>query len=348
MSKKKILGIEIGFFIFYFFVFDILTRLQLNYTGVQKNDVIEGVLLKLLYLPVDILYFLFYWFCIKRYLLNRKWLKFAATVIVFIAAIELLLPILDRSIAHASFLPSRLRANASTVLDGKQLFPRQMISLTLMHLVTMSGLAYLIKTIQDEVQMRRLKEQQLQLQLNSLKNQLHPHFFFNTLNNIYSLALHNSSKTAGTIAKLGELMRYVIYECKNDKVLLPREIEFIENFIELERIRHVNACISFCTQGNMSSIEIEPLLFLPLLENAFKHGLQNGVGRACVEAALVVLEKEVIFEIENSRPKFNEHRIPGIGVINLKKRLELLYYGRHTLNIRADEKSYKATLTLML
>jgi two-component system, LytTR family, sensor kinase len=181
-----------------------------------------------------------------------------------------------------------------------------------------------------------------------LKAQLQPHFFFNTMNNIYSLALYRSEKTAPIVEKLSLLMRYIIYEGAKDSVPLQTEIEFLENFVTLEKIRHGDeAAISFTVQGNAHGMFIPPLLFMPLLENGFKHGVYD-CEDSWLEAGMLIEDNEVIFGIRNSIAGGAAVSGPGIGLETLRKRLSLLYPKKHELLIQKADKQFEVNLTLRM
>jgi LytS/YehU family sensor histidine kinase len=181
-----------------------------------------------------------------------------------------------------------------------------------------------------------------------LKAQLHPHFFFNTINNIYALALKQSADTAPMVAKLAEMMRYILYEADQPVVLLEREIEFLNNYIGTEKIRHKRNDIRFDVQRIDRNIRIEPLLLLPFVENAFKHGLEQETGNGYVHIVICLVENELTVEVTNSKPAEGEIRVTkGIGMQNLQKRLAILYPGKHQLLVHDEADKYQVTLTLL-
>jgi LytS/YehU family sensor histidine kinase len=153
------------------------------------------------------------------------------------------------------------------------------------------------------------------------------------------------------IADLSAIMRYVLYETEHEKVPLEKEINFIESYVQLERIRHDEpGLIDFAVQGNPALIEIEPLLFLPLIENTFKHALQKDMPGKYVKIALVVDDDELVFQTSNPKQKTEIHQPEinggGIGLKNVKKRLDLLYPGRHLLEIDAEGETFNVILTI--
>ena len=210
------------------------------------------------------------------------------------------------------------------------------------------ALAYFIRSARQDEQMAQLKEQQLLTELNYLKAQLHPHFFFNTMNNIYALAQKKSPDTAVVVAKLAEMMRYILYEADQKNVPLMKEIDFITNYVEVEKIRHhSNISISIDVQGIRKDTGIEPLLLLPFIENAFKHGLQEETEKGFVNIIICMHEKELTLAVDNSKPAAEYQAKPtGIGLQNVIKRLNLLYPDQHQLDIKEDESNYQVSLTL--
>lgn len=194
----------------------------------------------------------------------------------------------------------------------------------------------------------RLKNEKAKTELLHLKSQVNPHFFFNTLNNLYGLVGTDAKKAQKLILKLSDMMRYSIYEGDRDLVPLQEEVDYLKNYIELHKMRyHKKIDVQFDVQLE-NEHEVMPLLYIILLENAFKHGLENLPEGAYVHLHMMTKDKEVFFEIENNfdidQPKGDK----GIGLKNLKRRLELVYPKKHTLTLSTSENIYKAQLTLQL
>ena len=179
-------------------------------------------------------------------------------------------------------------------------------------------------------------------------SQLHPHFFFNTLNNIYSLALKQDKDTATLVAKLAEMMRYMLYKADEKWVLLKEETEFIRNYVDVEHIRYRAAItINLDMQGIDSQSRIAPMLLLPFIENAFKHGVEEEQQQGFVSIIICKTHKELTLEVQNSIAT-KTPQSGGIGLINVKKRLGILYPNRHHLDIQHNQKFYHVSLTLAL
>ena len=178
----------------------------------------------------------------------------------------------------------------------------------------------------------KLKEASMLVEIDSLKTQINPHFFFNTLNNLYSLTVKKSAAAPKMILKLSDIMRYTIYEGAKEKVSLKDEIAYLENFIELQKIRFKrNLDLKFVQEIEDGDIEIPPLLFIVLVENAFKHGAEMLTENAFIHITLKTSIKSIYFEIKNNCEMVKTETRGGIGIKNLKRRLQLLYPNQHKL-----------------
>lgn len=201
---------------------------------------------------------------------------------------------------------------------------------------------------------QKLMTQTIQTELRFLKSQINPHFLFNTLNNLYALTLKKSDKAPEIVLKLSEIMRYMLYECNERRVLLSKEIQYIYNYLDLERLRQpTNADIRFTTEGKISDQMVAPLIFVPFLENSFKHGLNlHTQGGGYVRLHLAVHRDDLEFFIENSKaeriPRQEHPKSGGIGLANVRQRLELLYPGSYNLIVEDEPHRYAVTLQLQL
>lgn len=205
--------------------------------------------------------------------------------------------------------------------------------------------------ITKQVQLQEIKNQQLEAELQLLKSQINPHFLFNTFNSLYGLiTLGNNEQAAETTLKLSDLMRYVLEVTQKDKVSLKREIKFINDYIDLEKIRlNPKADVTFKVQGLENDILVAPLLFIPLVENVFKHGFQEVQQLGYAYFSLSVQGKQLFFEAENSvNATLKTQTKSGIGLVNLRKRLSLIYPDKHSLLIDNNEKTFKVILHIEL
>jgi sensor histidine kinase YesM len=194
---------------------------------------------------------------------------------------------------------------------------------------------------------RELKNEKLQSDLSLLRSQINPHFFFNTLNNLYGLAIEKSEETPKTILKLSEMMRYTIYDGKKDAVNLEKEINFLKNYIDLHTIRHFNKIdVKFDINNEQPNQKIAPLLLINLLENAFKHGAEKLEKEAFIHINISNTNNIFNFVIENNFE--DEESSKGIGLENLKRRLQLLYPNSHDFNTTRHNNIFRAELSLSL
>ncbi len=192
-----------------------------------------------------------------------------------------------------------------------------------------------------------LKNEKTIAELSLLKNQINPHFFFNTLNNLYSLIKNDPDTAQEYVLKLSDMMRFTIYKGKEEMVTLQDEVTYLSNFIELQTARyHKKIKIDF--QQNIKNTEtlIPPLLLIILLENAFKHGVESLVDNAFIHIELNENDSHIVFSIKNNFDLEESSKTIGIGLKNLKDRLNLLYPNAYNLTCRKDDNVYLAKLEL--
>lgn len=220
-----------------------------------------------------------------------------------------------------------------------------------------AGTSTIIKIVTDWARHLREKQelqtQTMQSELRFLKSQINPHFLFNTLNNLYALTLKKSDKAPDIVIKLSEMMRYMLYECNEKEVLLSKEINYIKNYLDLERLRQgKNVNIHFEVIGEPGDYKVAPLMFTPFLENSFKHGLSHNISQGYVDMKLNISQDQVSFYIENSKPDTpmpkSDRRSGGIGLVNIHRRLNLLYPDSYDLKIEDRPQSYAVQMNLDL
>ena len=193
------------------------------------------------------------------------------------------------------------------------------------------------------------QQEKMTVELELLKAQVHPHFLFNTLNNIYSFSRSNSPKTPVLVLKLSSLLSYMLYDCKADEIRLEKEIENMKNYIDLEKERYDNEIeISWSVEGNTKDNFISPLLMLPFLENAFKHGVWELADKPWISVDISVKCDVLRCKIVNSKNEFGHYSQDGIGIINVKKRLEFIYSGKHELKLSDEGNFFVVSLLLKL
>jgi len=196
-----------------------------------------------------------------------------------------------------------------------------------------------------------LKAQSLSSELKYLKSQINPHFLFNTLNSLYALTLKKSDLAPEIVLRLSEMMRYMLYECNEKTVPLEKEINYIKNYLELEKIRHGEKfTIQFDLDGAIKNQKIAPLMFMPFIENSFKHGLDSQLKSGYVNINITVDEEQVELNVDNSNPTVTPSstgkKSGGVGLTNIKRRLKLIYPNSHDLNIDKTPNSYHVKLKI--
>jgi len=204
--------------------------------------------------------------------------------------------------------------------------------------------------IEKEKNTLELKFKEVQLEL--LKEQIHPHFIFNMMNNLYALVNESTALSREVIVRLSDLLEYMLYECNTEKVELSKEIQFINNYIELEKIRHdkhFNVTTDF--PKNISGIKIAPLVLFPFVENAFKHGLKQS-NKDFIAMKLEISLPRIQFSINNYKhdttlAEYKTKKSKGLGLKNVRERLDLLYQNRYDLQISTDNKTFDVKLKII-
>ena len=191
----------------------------------------------------------------------------------------------------------------------------------------------------------KLRESELKL----LKAQIHPHFLFNTLNNLYSLAVEKSERAPEVIIRISDMLNYIIYECTEDKVTLEKEISFLGSYIGLEKLRYDESMkLDYCVSGDFRNKVIAPMILHAFVENSFKHGASRDTGNPWIAICLETEGTLLRFRVSNSRVDGVPEGPHGIGIENVKKRLALLYPDRHRLEISSEGKAYSVSLEIQL
>jgi len=220
----------------------------------------------------------------------------------------------------------------------------------------MVGIAFAIKVVKKWIDQQQenheMEKRNLKTELNLLKAQLHPHFLFNTMNNLYALSIEKSTKTSEGIARISDLLRSVLYECNEAEISLVKEIKLIENYIDLEKMRYGDRLhLQFNVSGPVDSMKIAPMLLFTFVENCFKHGSSSDPEKPFIEIHLTVSENKMVFIAENSKPlpvneNVSPHSSGGIGLMNVKKRLEIIYGGNYSLEITDEARMFKVELVI--
>lgn len=205
---------------------------------------------------------------------------------------------------------------------------------------------------ESEAKLTEIRKEKVEAELDTLKSQINPHFLFNSLNSIYSMVLNKSDLAPDALIKLSDSMRYIIYESNHERVALRKELDFIANYIELQKLRMSSKDkLTFEVSGEIDHQKIAPLLLIPIIENCFKYGIKGETEASFVDIQIAI-EKDsismksinnigVVDDVEKDKPK-------GTGLINLRKRLDLIYPGKHFLTIEKSSKKFTVNLNIQL
>ena len=320
--------------------------------GLVDNIYAEKFITSLIELPIKVsaTYFTLY-FLIDRFLVTKKYTAFLILLLLSMAFFGIVLRALNYYFIYPVYYPAGL--------SMPMLFlPKVLISVFVIYsLVAIVASFHLIRHYyhhQQESQLlqqttQQLEKEKLAAELKLLKSQINPHFLFNTLNNLYVLTLNNSGKAPDMIHKLSQLMSYMLYDSNQAEVPLEMEIQYIKNYIDLEKVRYGERLeVLLRVYEKTEGIKVAPLLILPFVENSFKHGASNELDGGWIHIDIDVQENNLLINVENSKPVYNgEKRITsGIGLDNARKRLNHLYPGRHSLQLFDEEDTYLAVLKL--
>jgi two-component system LytT family sensor kinase len=301
-------------------------------------------------LPVKMMavYFSLY-FVIPRYFLHKKYVLATVFSLGSIVVASFLQRIVDFELYYPYFNPRGL-------VDDFWYLPKILkIALGIYPVVALASFIKITKHFySEESRSNELKQQKLEAELKFLKGQVHPHFLFNTLNNLYALTLKKSDASPEVVLKLSELLSFMLYECNSPTVPLSKELKLIENYIALEKIRYDDRLTtSYKVEGETEAGQIPPMLLLPFVENAFKHGTSDTLDKVWVEIKVAVRNNVLSLTVQNSNgvEKSTETEFEyqqGIGLKNVKRRLDLLYGENYELHISDEAAMYSVALKLQL
>jgi hypothetical protein len=303
-----------------------------------------------------IIFYIGYLWLVPRYFIQNKQLTYILILIAFILVTHYIATYIERTFLYDPVADAKFR-EAMKMLNGKDEGPKNGdVFGFLSHLITSLllsgfaiGLGVMEKLKQNEKKQKELEKEKLNSELAFLKNQVSPHFFFNTLNNIYSLIGIDGSTAQDSVLKLSKLMRYLLYESEHGETLMSHEIDFMNNYIDLMKLRlspKVELLIDFPKE--FSDFTIPPLLFVPFVENAFKHGVSHR-DRSFIHLRMTIENDRINFVSENSIGKSSQPgdlQHSGIGLENVRKRLHLLFPDTHDLTIEQNETIFRVDLSI--
>ncbi len=348
-SMQKRVGYHIAFWISYL-LFKTFQNISSDLSGTPDSfafpvlKVLFTAQLAFLIVKVPMVYALFY---ITEKYLARQWniaKAVLAGILLFTVSLAAFIPIKQFIVIEGVY---KLDTTLSAALNFTSIFSSLFI------LFFISSVALAIKLVRSNIRQKRAEQEiikkKLETELQFLKAQTNPHFLFNTLNNIYALARKKSDKTADVVMKLSKLLRFMLYESQKTHISIADEMHVIDDYMELEKIRYNEKLkLSFTKSIDDETHPIAPLILLPFVENAFKHGASENRFNSFINIDLKLLNSQLHFVIENSKNEDLVNMKPeNIGLNNIRRQLDLLYPG-HTLEIESGNSRFLVTLNINL
>lgn len=341
MSKKSIIIMHLSFWVVYIIVGTIIDEFGSNSGVFGFRDWLTSMtapyILSFIFRGICVFY-LSYWYFDRFFSLDRAFLHFIVGLIIAFIGVAYRMFINDIIIA-----PRIHEWNWGPNLSLGYYLGRDYLLEVIPALS-----AFFLKSIKDLVVGEKLKKEKITTELAFLKSQINPHFLFNTMNNLYGLSLSEPEKTPDVILKVSAMMRYMLYESNEELVLLTTEVEYLNSYIELERIRYEGQTfVNFTIEGDINDKLIPPILLISFVENVFKHGDIQNLHNA-VEISLKVEDRRIIFRQKNKTAIREKNRMGGLGLRNVERRLSLLYPGKHSVTVNNTNGIYESELILDL
>lgn len=289
-----------------------------------------------------------------RLLFRKKYLWYCLSLLAYISLLAIIIShyrewLLLRfpGAAYNNFSPVSLSGQGPNPVAAIY-FPSFIALFLLVFIFFIGSLAQ--KFFEISKQKEVVQQKQAEMELNLLKSQINPHFLFNVLNSIYALSLKKSEQTPGIVLKLADIMRYMLYETKQDKVALHKEIQVLQDYLDIEKVRlGAAASVQLVVNGSPVNYQVAPALLIPFVENAVKHGTDSMLSEAYINLHITIKEGSLTFHcINNYKANLNTKKKGGIGLENVQKRLNLLYPCKHQLSIDAANNIFEVRLQLNL
>ncbi len=351
MKKSVIVLLHVAFWLCYFLLVGIVLSVY------SRSDVYEGdpgfrvvnafrSILLFAFIPSVISFYLYYFFLFPRYLQKKKILS-SIGIGILISAVA----------ALASYVLLRYFIESGRIYDmdeggrhGRSTAPIVLMVMTMIGMLCCSVALVMNGFINwfNEIKLKQnLREKNVEMELALIKKQLDPHLLFNTINNIDALILRDAVAASDYLNQLSDIMRFVLYETKAEKIPLSREMEYIEKYIALQRIRTMNEnYVHFIVNGSTEGHFIAPMIFIPFIENAFKHTHNKKLENA-IRVEITINEDSVELNCVNRNdPRPLQQGIGGLGNELIQKRLNLIYPGKHTLDIQNNKEQYQVYLNI--
>lgn len=339
--KRKRIFFHIAYWVCAVFLFTFLW-------GTRYNNYWVCFYNELVFLPIKLAVTYFgLCYLIPKLLFKEKYLRLAIMSLITM----ILAGFIQRALVYISFIPLLgVSDQKATLFDITEIL-NHVLNINSVVIIPFAIKLYSY-SLEKENSILTLSQEKMKAELQFLRCQIQPHFLFNVLNDLYSMALKKSDNTPEVILKLSELMRYMLQESTEDLVSVEKEVNYIRNYIELERLRYGKRFdVNFKVNGDTIGNNITPLLLLPFVENAFKHSTINEIDKSWISVELNVDHGELQFKVANSYDpgaKKSQDVSSGIGIRNVKDRLDIIYPERYTLQTDVTANTYASTLKINL
>ena len=349
MKKSFVVLIHIGFWACYFILVFIALALyyRSNHSVPLMMNALKSILL-FAFIPSCLSYFLYYFLLFPQYLQRKR----ISLSIIYGLLISVGSALIGYVLIRYFIETGRIIDMDEGGKNGRSTAVRVIIVMTFIGIIC-GTVAWVIKgfiTWFNEIKLKEaLKEKNHEMEMALIKSQLDPHLLFNTINNIDALILKDRVAASDYLNKLSDIMRFMLYETKAAQILLSREIEYIEKYIALQKIRTANTdYVHFTITGNVDSKQIAPMIFIPFIENAFKHANNKKLENAIV-INIIVKAQQIEFRCENKFDAKPSVRQPDSGLGNelIQKRIQLIYPEKHTLQVNKTDDLYSVHLTII-
>ena len=334
------------------FLFWVVFLLMAPFTsdrGLEKAG--EAFLIRTIALPTKMMAtYLLVYYQVPQLLQKKKYIKFILSFVVSVVVFTILARYTTIHIAERLTDSTEVPESLGQIIREYEF--------TLGYFGRIYPLAFLFlffKMIKDrgieKQKIEMLKQEKANAELNFLKAQIHPHFLFNTLNNLYALTLDKSDQAPEVVAKLAEMLDYMLYRCQDERVPISQEISLLEHYIDLEKLRYGDRLqLSFTQSVDDPQTLVAPLILISIVENAFKHGVSSVVGSAIINISLEIQDGNLYFQVLNTKPNSTENDVmdyrKGIGVQNVQRQLDLLYPNQYEWRVEGCEDTYEVNLRI--
>ncbi|MBD3387035.1 hypothetical protein GF407_19180 [candidate division KSB1 bacterium] len=288
--------------------------------------------------------YLLLYFLLPRYIFNRE--KRSIPLFLLFTFYTLIAFVWLTALIIYQFLLYQILSISVTPMDYTTIDILVVVIGLLFIILVATSIRILLYWASEQNKAQKLLQEKIKAELRMLRTQLNPHFLFNTLNSIYALALNKSDQAPAAVLKLSDMLDYILYDCKSERLPLSKEIRFLGNYIELQKLRYGNRLEVKFDSPQTSNVMVPPMILLPFVENAFKHGARKKRGRISIDIVIILEEKHAKFYMQNNfaSPE-NKKNAEGIGQESVIRQLDLLFDKNYQLDISQTKELYTITLT---